>query len=434
MKRSSTLLGLITVAAAALMVSCAGGARPGGTMPGWVTNPPEADAASMYFSGVGTSDTGDPAEAENAAVYSLIAEVTRFIGVKITAETTVEARDTLEAYEQEMVQTIRQESAAQIGDFTVEEKWISRTDDSVTVYLLGKYDRQALLAEKARIEAVFAEREAAVSGPEREGAMLMEERRFYAAALRYLEAAGAASRSEIDNAPIKFERNINKAMEAVRRITIAGVSAPPSAFVNEEFDEPFRFRVTGGTGPGAPPLEGVRLRVVHRKLLSNGRMGVESAVVQTGPDGYAEYSRGIPRFVGTDDLQIALSLGEAIEGLEDVSDELYAQVEALERLVREQSTEISYTVASRARAIPTGILCIDVDRAGNPLNVSDCAAGVLEILTEAGFAVRPIPADIPVSSLSDREIIRQTASRYGAVLDRVIFGTARIDEIGRAHV
>jgi hypothetical protein len=387
----------------------------------------------MYFSGVGTSDDGDLAEAENAAVYSLIAEVTRFIGVRITAETTVEARDTLEAYEQEMVQTIRQASAAQIGDFTVEEKWISRTDSSVTVYLLGKYDRQALLDEKARMEAVFAEREAAVSGPEREGDMLMEERRFYAAALRYLEAAGAASRSDIDNAPIKFDRNVTKAMEAVRRITIVGAAAPKSTFVNEEFGEPFRFRVTGGTAPDAPPLEGVRLRVVHRKLLPNGRMGVESSVVQTGPDGYASYVRGVPRFVGTDDLQVALSLGEAMEGLEEVSDELYVQVEALERLVREQSLQISYTVASRAEGIPTGILCIDVDRAGNPLEISDCAAGILEILTEAGFEVQPLPADIPVHSLSDREIIRQVAARYGAVLDRVIFGTARIDEFTEAE-
>lgn len=432
MNRSCRLLGLIAASALILFASCASAARPGGMAPVWVTNPPEADLTSMYFSGVGTSSEGDLAEAENAAVYSLIAEVTRFIGVRISAETTVEARDTLEAYEQEMVQIIRQESAAQIGDFTVEEKWISRTDGAVTVYLLGKYNRQALLAEKARMEAVFAEREAAVSRPEREGDMLMEERRFNAAALRYLEAAGAASRSGIDNAPIKFERNINKAMEAVRRITIVGVSAPQSTFVNEEFAEPFRFRVIGGTGPNAPPLEGVRLRVVHRKLLAGGRMGVESAVIRTGPDGYAEYFRGIPLFVGSDDLRVALSLGEAMEGLEEVSDELYIQVEALERLVREQSLKLSYTVVSRAKAIPTGILCIDVDRAGNPLDVSDCAAGILEILTEAGFAVRPIPADIPVNALSDREIIRQVAARYGAVIDRVIFGTARIDEFSES--
>lgn len=427
MNRRVTLLGLIVIAAS-LLASCASVARPGGAVPVWVTNPPESDASYMFFSGVGTSTKGDLAEAENAAVYSLIAEVTRFIGVRISAETTVEARDTLETYEQEMVQIIRQESEAQIGDFTVEEKWITRTDGSVTVYLLGRYNRQALLAEKARMEAVFAEKEAAVSGPEREGDMLMEERRFYAAALRYLEAAGAASRSEIDNAAIKFERNINKGMEAVRRITIVGASAPQSTFVNEEFAQPFRVRVTGGSGPDAPPLDGVRLRVVHRKLLPSGRMGVESAVIRTGPDGYAEYSRGIPRFVGRDDLQFALSLGEAMEGLQEAEGDLYLQVEALERLVREQSLKLSYTVASRAKSVPTGILFIDVDRAGNPLDVSDCAAGILDVLTEAGFTVRPVPADIPVNALSDREVIRQVASRYGAVIDRVIFGTARIDE------
>ena len=100
MNRSFTLLGLIAAAAVMLCASCASVTQPGGSIPVWVTNPPEADATSMYFSGVGTSDGGDLAEAENAAVYSLIAEVTRFIGVEITAETTVEARDTLETYEQ----------------------------------------------------------------------------------------------------------------------------------------------------------------------------------------------------------------------------------------------------------------------------------------------------------------------------------------------
>lgn len=422
------LLSFIVLLPVFLFFSCAGVVKPGSSMPVWVTNPPAPDLASMYFSGVGTSDSGDLAEAENAAVYSLIAEVTRFIGVRITAETTVEARDTFDTYEQKMIQIIRQSSSAQVGDFTVKEKWVSRGDGTVTVYLLGKYDRDSLLREKARMEAVFAEREEAVSGPEREGDRLTAENRYYAAALKYLEAAGAASRSEIDNASVKFERNINKAMDAVRAIRIEPLSSPGPANVNEQFEGPFRVRVAGGPGPDAPPLGGVRLKVIHRQLLRNGRMGAAAGVIQTGPDGVGEYVRGIPRFVGRDEIQFALSLDEAMENLEDVSDELLGRIDGLERLVRAQAVSLPYTVVSRAGSVPTGILCIDVDRAENPRDVSDCSAGILETLTEAGFSVRPIPADFPLGGLSDAEVIRKAADQYGGIIDRIIFGIARIEE------
>ena len=233
---------------AGFFLACGSGPSSAGEgLPVWVTSTPGDTDESVYFIGIGTSDTGDVAEAENMAASSMMTEITRFLGVRITAETSVEARDTLETYEQEMTQKIKEESAAQIGDFRVVEKHIEREDGRVTVYILGEYDRDVLLKEQKRIQAVFAEQREAISGPEREGDMLVDEEEYYKAARKYIEAASAAATSKVDNAAIKLERNINKAMKAIDFVNLFPLSSNLVTNVKETFDRPFSCKVAAGS-------------------------------------------------------------------------------------------------------------------------------------------------------------------------------------------
>ncbi len=403
-------------------------AASGGPRPAWVTSTPEDTEESVYFVGVGSSETGDVAAAENSATITLLAEITRFLGVRITAETTLEARDTLETFEEELTQKIRQESAAQIGDFRVREKWIDRQGDQVTVYILGVYDRDALLEEQERIRQVFAEQQEAVSGPELEGDNLASEGNHYMAALKYIEAASAAATSRVDNADIKLERNINKAKQAIDKINLIPLNNNLTTNVGELFTESFDGKLVSGSSKDAPGVTGANIRVVYKEMQRNGRMGIESTVIQTDGSGMVSFKRPAPKFVGKEQITMLLDFGSYMEALEDAPDQFQQYVEGLEELINGKRVDFQYTVVSRAKEISTGIVMVDVDRAGNQRNYSDSQAGLLETLTEAGFRVRPLTVDFRLQDTSDDQIIARIRAAYGGQIQRVIFGVASISE------
>ena len=93
MKRVSEIILLFIGALLLFTTGCASGPEAGGgsaaaTPPDWVLNPPEADDQYVYFTGSGTSSSGSLAEAEEAARGGVLDEIMRYLGVRITSETT----------------------------------------------------------------------------------------------------------------------------------------------------------------------------------------------------------------------------------------------------------------------------------------------------------------------------------------------------------
>jgi len=420
-----------------LIASCGSAPPPpssggGEAAPDWIMSMPADTDESAFFVGVGTSDSGDAAEAENTAVYSMLAEITRFLGVRITAETSIEARDTLEAYEVEMTEKIKQTSAAQVGDFRVKEKYIDRGGEGITVYLLGEYDKEALLKEQARLQAVFVEKQTAISGPEQEGDTFVAGGEYYAGAIKFVEAASAAASSDVDNAAIKLERNINKAKEAIDNINLIPMTDKQITAVGEAFTGPFICKVSAGASPDSPGIPGANVRIIYKEMQRNGRLGIKSLVQQTDNEGMIYFNRPAPNFVGNELITMSLDFGSYMEALEDAPDQFQSYVEGLEDLQVGKRITFEYSVFSRAKEIATGIAIIDVDRAGNPMNISDCQAGILENLSEAGFRVQALNVDFPLQDLSDQQIIAQIAGAYGGQVERVIFGVANIAEFSES--
>jgi hypothetical protein len=395
-------------------------------VPGWVTAPPESTADEVYFIGAGSDAGGDRAAARKQAASDLVASITRYLGVKITASTTVEARDTLESFTSELESTVTEQSEARIEEFRIEDSYVERRGDLVNVYLLGSYNRQALEEEKQRLQELFEERQEAISGPEAEGDALMAEGSYYAAAVQYLEAAAAAAGSQVDNARIKYERNMNKARQAVSAVTLSKMNDELQTNLGEPFPQPFRVRVNGSGKGGSGPLSGVPLKVVYTELRSNGRKGVETAQVVTGADGTASFMRPSPDFVGKEQLSVELDLAGALEPLEDVPDALYPQFEALETQVRDKEVTFAYEVVSRAREIPTAVMIADLDRGDSVIGKADTLSGVLEALSSHDFDVSALEVDGELLSGGDARIIRTVRNEYGNRFERLVFGTVRI--------
>ncbi|TVQ38749.1 MAG: hypothetical protein EA384_08445 [Spirochaetaceae bacterium] len=392
-----------------------------------MTRRPPADARHEYFVGRGTDPAGDVAAAEEYAVNSLIEEIVRYIGVSVTTDTTAEARASLERFETSVTQEIRQRGSARISGFRVQDRFIERRAGAATVHVLVAYERAALEAEKARIEELFRERQEAVSRPERLARDAEAAGEVFAAISGYIEAAAAAVRSDIDNAGIRFQNNLNAARRLVAALQIEPLSGDLTAMVGESFDEPFRVRVV--ETPSGRPVGGVPLSVSYREMMPGGRLGVRTARIISDADGLAEFRHPPTTFVGTETLTVSLDMSGMLQELDGVSRAQRPMVDGLRDALLSRRVVMRYHVASHARAVPTGVIVLDSDLVGNPIPDNTTAGGIVTALSRAEFSVRLLPFDSSrLAQVNREQLLAQWRSLFGATVERVIYGVVSIDE------
>jgi hypothetical protein len=399
------------------------------TPPDWVLNPPESDDQYMYFTGSGTSSSGSLAEAEQAARGGVLDEIMRYLGVRITSETTATARASVDDFQTDVVQQLTSTSSGRVTGLEIAEKWQVEQAGGLTLYLLARYDKTDLAREKRRLEEIFQEKIEAVSGPELEAQELQSQGRLYQAAVRYLDAASAAFKSDLENGEIKFERNINQASDAVRSIGIVKLNDNLGTFMGQEFEEPFRAKVVNGSTADDPGVGGASVRVTYKVMRSSGRPAVRTETVKSDADGFVSFQAPAPNFVGEEQLTMSLDISDAIEPLLDVPDELYSQVEAFEQLALSKKVVFSFESESMASRISTGVAVFDLDASGNPIALTETSAGLLEKLGQAGFQVNNLP--VAVTNVAGRPAAQVASflnNNFGGQVERAIFGTARISD------
>ena len=419
-------LGFAILAAACVTGPQATKASPKEAPPQWVRTPPAEDDQFMYFTGSGSDASGNLPKAEEAARIELIDSIMRFIGVEVTAQTTATAKSSLDSFQSDMTQTLTSTSSGRISGLEVTERWTEPKDKAVTLYLLARYKKADLSKEKKRLEDLGREKVEAVSGPEREAKELESDGRFYQAAVKYIEAAAAAYKSDIDNARLKFERNVTSAREALQRLNLVKVNDNLTAFVGEPFPEPFTVKVTSGSGAPAA-AEGVPVKFSFKEMKTNGKKSVRSETQKSDPQGLARFAHPAPEFVGAETVIAAVDLGDALQTLDSAPKELQDQVESLETAALAKKVTFALESVSKARVIPTGVALFELDASGNAIALTDGASGLLESLTRSSFQVRSLDVDLnSVLGRPDAQIIALLRKSYGSQVGRAIYGTARI--------
>jgi len=419
---------------ALLLAGCAGGAatRPA---PAWVTTPPAEDRDFMYFTSSGSSPEGDQVKAEEIARGALIDSLMQYLGAKITAETTSTAKAALDSFQSDVRQQITQTSSGRISGLSLADTWVDRQKARTSVYLLAKFAKADLAREKKRIEAVFQEQVAAVSGPEDEAKGLEDEGRHYDAAVKYIEAAAAAAKSDIDNAKIKFERNINQAKAALDRISLVKLNDNLKTAAGKGFAEPFRVKVVTGSMASDPGVPDASLAATYVEIRSGSKQ-VRTVPVKAGGDGVASFAYPVPEFVGSERLTVGLDLAAYLETLRGLSQaalpkdllqrDVRVMVGGLEDLAAKKRVVFSLEVISQAREVSTSIAVASLDPQGAVVGSNDFSAGILKALTGARFKVRTIAMEASrIVGRSDPEVVADAAVRSSDAA-RVIFGSAQV--------
>jgi len=433
MKKWILLLCLGTTLSALLLAGCASTPPAAEAAPAqppeWVLNPPEREGGYTFFTGSGSSSAGDLPEAEEIARLGVLDEIMRYLGVRITSETTATAKASLDSFEADLVQQLKQTSSGRVAGLEIAERWVQDRGEAVTVYLLVRYNSSDLEKEKRRLEAVFQEKVAAVSGPEEEAKALESRGQYYQAVLRYIDAAAASFKSDLENAEIKFERNLNQAKDALRRIGLVKLNDNPQGFVGQELPEPFRLKIVAGSSAGDPGISGAAVQVVYKEVNSSGRESVRARQIKSDSDGVAAFVYPVLEFVGKGQVTMSLNLSEALEVLEDVPDRLYPQVEALEQLAIAKRVTFGFESVSRAARIPMGVAVFDLDASGNPIALTETSAGLLDKLGKAEFTVIPLPVAVGgIAGRPDAQIVDFLNRNFAGQVQRAVFGTAQISD------
>ena len=394
--------------------------------PGWVELPPSETAGEVFFTGSGSDSDGNAAKAEEGAQSALVSAVTRYLGVRISSESTVRARATLTEYEAEITELITQESAAYVSDLRIADKHVTRNrDGAVIVHLLGAYERSALLAEKDRLTRLFAERIEAVAGPERQGDGYAASGDLYLAAVSYLASAAAALDSDIDNARVIFTRVIRKAVDAVSRISVRKNSGPRSATVGGEMTESFSVLVSGPQGP----ISGVPFEVSWIEGKPGGRTGFSAATVRTGADGVAAFDHPLPAVAGEGAVFISLSFAPQLRPLKLAANAEDQLVRGFERAVFEKRVEFRFQILSDSMNYEFAVHFVDILDDGGLNTASNTESGIYRALADAGFRLVPFTGGRRLTGLDSAAFISTVREEELTRARRVVYGAAEVAQL-----
>lgn len=429
MIQKSRVLGLAGALAASVVLSltvysCA--SVPKTEAPAWVQSGTRDEGANMVFVASGSSNAGNPADAEKKAVVDLTNQIQNYIGVSVTSSTTAKAVATLDSYKADIEQTVTSTSTRRVSGFVLGERFTVTRGDMVYVYLKGMYDKAAIEKERARIAAVFKEQDEAISGPEAEAKALLNQGMAYKAFEKFVQAAAASSSSDVENADIKFERNMNQARDILSKITLLPVNGSQKTAVGQDFPSPFAIKVVWGPDASSPVVPDVTLRFNY-KVKRGNNLGTASAQIKSGPDGVASFIYPTPNFAGSDNVVVLLDVNPYIETLAKVPRKYLSQVNALEELAAKNRAVMAFTVESNAKNVPMGIFLADTDENGTLLRRSDTQAGIQQALN--GFRITPVSGAQAAQVQGDEASVLAAFKPLLGASKRVIFGQVNITEM-----
>ncbi len=396
--------------------------------PEWTLTTPSADATYTYFVASSSDSKGDPALATEDAALGLISQITRYMGVDISVATTGVAKGTLDSYSADVTSVVKQTGSSKVSGFSIKDRYVVRDGSMVTVYVLAQYVTTDLNKEKARIAAVFKEKVDAVAKPETAGDAAAESGRHFDAIKNYVEAAVAASGSDIDNASIKLERNVNKARSVLGKLRFIRVDAPTTASLGKDISKPFQARLVYGEGDRATGVPGAEVYVSYQRRQSSGRVVGRTERAMTDEKGIVSFTPPAPDFVGKATLSLALNLDSTRELLDKIPAAYSALVEAIGDDMARRSLSFEYVIASAARSIPTGVTIVDLGDNGKPATTSIAQGGLFETLAKEKFKTGLAPLNPAiVAALDDEAVLKAAKIQYGSGLARLIYGVAKIE-------
>lgn len=349
--------------------------------PKWVNNPPTQQGENAVFVGTGTSASGDSAAAKAAAWSEAMNQIMSYVGIKISETTEMEITSGYDTNADRFRRSVVSESSNQISSLKVGATFEKKTGTTLTTSMLVLYRLTDLEAEKRRVAALFKELNEAVDRPEKDADGLVAQGRVYDAVGRYLEAARVALNPAIENATIRFERNLSKARQVVQSLRLEVVAGTAKATVGRPLDSAFTVRLVRGSS--AVPVPGAAIQF-SLKVPMEGRITTVSSTSLTDDQGLARFEAPVPTAAGNLSLSAKLASTTLLDPLQSpLADQ--SLVDALSFDFDEARATWTYTVQGEAVAkVAVEGLFLVLRKNGAPYLGQEAWVSLAEKLSRAG--------------------------------------------------
>ena len=379
------------------LFSCAGGPGIRDEAPEWAAMPPQGSESEYAFRGSGEGETSTLAR--SAAQDDLADAVLAAMGLGSPDTWADEGSAAVDRFIQDLGQAVRNPENSQIDGLIVarRDSWYNQSGRvTYTVDIL--WDKESFtaaslaLAELVGVASVeyqaFGERarDAEIAG------------NAYEAALLWAAAAGVAEDENNQSAFRLALRGIDKVM---RGLSYRVVSVPGTAYVGLRPAEPVVFEVSS-TNKVTSNAEFV---ITYPRAGRDGSLQSGTARVNTDRDGLLRFRPPEVAFAGTQEITIAPSARPFLEYLDNPDDiDAAAFVAGLES----PTLSAEYQALTRLRTVPMGVVILETDLAGNPLNSDAAARGLIDDLLSDGF-------NVEIMDLDPREMIPAAIGRCSGI-------------------
>ncbi|AGT45182.1 hypothetical protein TPE_2710 [Treponema pedis str. T A4] len=380
---------IISFSVTLLIFSCATNSeiKTNGNIPDWVLNVPKADSQYEYFTASGTNK--NLTLAENDAKNNLIGEVLKIFGVSVKANTTSILSGDINNIDKIIEREIKQYSGANIKGLKIKERYIEKNISDSTVYLLAAYDKTELQKEKMRLLHLAEEKTNAVNIPVKNAEKFYSEKKYFAAAYNYVQAACAAFNFKLENAEIKFEADIKNAKQSLKKIELK-----PATKVS----------VQGKSGKFLPAFkincfeEELPLIVTYTiKYVSAGaKQKIFTEKIEAGTDGIAEFILPLQESACTGTVKIETDIEELRKMLKDTNEHFAEkEINELKKIAVKSAVGFNYTIEQEKETQFIQNKKVDVfaeqyGKDGKRLIKSETEKAVVEILQKMNFDAKKI--------------------------------------------
>ena len=226
---------------------------------------------------------------------------------------------------------------------------------------------------------------------------------------------------------------LEESLAAAQRVSISML--PETQEMDLVSAQPTEYLLSYTDRQNREALTGLALEVHVQGPLVDGRREIDRFPTRTNDRGSVRFTLAPPAVVGTTSVTVEPSwLSSTRTRWESVIADR-ALADLLDSVSEQLTVRSMVRVASRAAQIPTAVIVVDRDIAGNAIDGDNALRGALQEFSDAGFRVRQVEIsaaaqeqlvsaqDLTVSDLYDLlpfDVLAQ--------MDRVVVGTVRIVE------